>query len=64
MHPHKLWGRRFTKQDLLNAVGPVETRSRTVAYVCGPPVMTDWAVAKLGEFEGMDRTRVFCEKWW
>jgi len=64
IYPQRLYFRRFEKEDLLRAIGPVAKRSRTLAYVCGPPAMTDWAVAKLKEIEGMDEKRVLCEKWW
>lgn len=40
--PDRVWYRRLAEQDLLNAVGPVEQRNRTLVYVCGPPAMTDW----------------------
>ncbi len=64
MHPQKIWFRRLTEKDLLNAVGPADKRGGTVAYICGPPSMTDWAVAKLKGAEGMREQRVLCEKWW
>ena len=56
--------RRFEEQDLIDAVGPVEDRGKVVAYVCGPPPMTDWAVEVLKGAEGMGEERVLCEKWW
>lgn len=55
---------RIEQGDLLDALGPVEGRGGIVAYVCGPPAMTDWAVGKLKKAEGMAEERVFCEKWW
>lgn len=64
MYPQRIWFRRFTEEDLLDAVGPAGKRGGTVAYVCGPPSMTDWAVAKLKGAEGMCEQRVLCEKWW
>lgn len=64
MHPQRIWFRRFTEYDLLAAIGPAEERAGTVAYICGPPAMTDWAVAKLKGAEGMREQRVLCEKWW
>lgn len=64
MHPQRIWFRRFAEEDLLNAVGPVEQRAGTVAYICGPPAMTDWAVTRLKGAEGMLEQRVLCEKWW
>ena len=54
---------RITKEDLRNALGPAEEREATVAYVCGPQVMTDELVAFLEEEEGM-KGRVLAEKWW
>lgn len=56
--------RRFQEKDLETALGPVAERESVVAYVCGPPPMTDWAVDVLGKAEGMDERRVLCEKWW
>ena len=56
--------RRFEEKDLETALGPVAGRENVVAYVCGPPLMTDWAVDVLNRSDGMDRKRVMCEKWW
>ena len=56
--------RRISKKDLLGALGPLEQREKTVAYVCGPPQMTDAMVNDLATAEGMDKTRVLSEKWW
>ena len=56
--------RRFDAEDLRAALGPIEEREKVVAYVCGPPPMTDWAVNVLRESIGMDEKRVLCEKWW
>ena len=56
--------RRFVEKDLETALGPVAERKNTVAYVCGPPTMTDWAVDVLKQSAGMDQERVLCEKWW
>ena len=56
--------RRFEEKDLETALGPVAERESTVAYVCGPPAMTDWAVDVLRSSKGMDQERVLCEKWW
>ena len=65
LKPHeKVFLGRFAKEDLLRTLGPVSERSSTVAYVCGPPAMTDSAVATLRGAEGMDEKRVLCEKWW
>ena len=61
---HNINYRRFVKQDLEAALGPEVGRKNTVAYVCGPPAMTDWAVAVLERSEGMEEKRVLCEKWW
>ena len=56
---------RITEDDLKNVAGDdVEERKGVVAYVCGPPEMTDWAVEKLSDIEGVDRDRILCEKWW
>ena len=48
----------------MTALGPEAERENTVAYVCGPPSMTDWAVSVLSRSEGMEDKRVLCEKWW
>lgn len=56
--------RPFDAKDFEIALGPVAEREKVVAYVCGPPPMTEWAVAVLQRFEGMDQKRVLCEKWW
>lgn len=43
----------------------VERRMKeTVVYVCGPAGMTDEFVEIVSGIEGMERERVFCEKWW
>lgn len=60
--------RRINDQDLHSAL--VNARDKvvpkeTVAYVCGPPVMTDELVEKLQKALEEDGTqRVFFEKWW
>ncbi|KAK4996861.1 hypothetical protein LTR66_003614 [Elasticomyces elasticus] len=54
---------RIAREDLLEAVGEVAGRAGTLAYVCGPPRMTDQVVEFLQGQEGM-RGRVLCEKWW
>ena len=56
--------RRFDAKDLQAALGPKEEREKVVAYVCGPPFMTDWAVDVLKGSICMDEKRVLCEKWW
>ena len=56
--------RRFEEKDLEIALGPVAERGSIVAYVCGPPKMTDWAVDVLKRSEGMNQEKVLCEKWW
>ena len=56
--------RRFVNQDLEAALGPEAERKSVVAYVCGPPAMTDWAVGVLRRSEGMEEKRVLCERWW
>ena len=56
--------RRFDAKDLQAALGPREEREKVVAYVCGPPFMSDWAVDVLKGSIGMDEKRVLCEKWW
>ena len=54
--------RRMTQRDLLNTIDPDSSRSSAV-YICGPPVMTDWA-AKVFIDSGLPSNRVFLEKWW
>lgn len=61
---HNVEYRRFTGEDLQTALGPIAEREKVVAYVCGPPRMTDWAVDVLRSSTGMDEKRVLCEKWW
>lgn len=56
--------RRMTNDDLLASVGPIKERKDVIAYICGPPAMTDWAVGTLSGIEGMRSDNVFCEKWW
>jgi NAD(P)H-flavin reductase len=55
---------RINNGDLEDALGPVEGREKTVAYVCGPPAMTDQFVKILANAKGMVEDRVLCEKWW
>ncbi|KAL8942593.1 MAG: hypothetical protein Q9216_001575 [Gyalolechia sp. 2 TL-2023] len=55
---------RISHMALLGAISPVEERKGTVAYVCGVPSMTDDFVAVLRGAEGMEESRVLCEKWW
>jgi len=55
---------RMEQKNLIEALGPVEERKGVVAYVCGPPEMTDWAVQELADAEGVEKERVLCEKWW
>jgi len=55
---------RMMEKDLLKAIGRIEQRTSTVCYVCGPPTMTDEIVQFLQSQEGMEDTRVLCEKWW
>lgn len=55
--------RRFTESDLESAVGSGD-RTKTLAYICGVPDMTDKFVDFLKRLSGMDEKRVLCEKWW
>ena len=57
-------GRRIEHRDLMECLGPEEGRRNTVAYVCGPPKMTDEFVEVFGKATGMEEKRVLCEKWW
>ena len=56
--------RRIANEDLLRALGEIEQRKRTVCYVCGPAAMTDGFVEYLSGLDGLEPSRVFCEKWW
>ncbi len=44
--------------------GWIEDAEETIAYVCGPPAMTDEMVGALRGSVGMAEDRVLCEKWW
>ena len=61
---HTIEHRRFDAKDLQAALGPKEEREKVVTYVCGPPLMSDWAVDVLKGSIGMDERKVLCEKWW
>jgi hypothetical protein len=56
--------RRLNTEDISEALGSVEQRKATVCYVCGPPTMTDGLVEFCQGQEGMEASRVLCEKWW
>lgn len=56
--------RRMQKDDLDRALGDVEKRKRTLCYVCGPPAMTDEFVQYLSDLDGLNSSRVLCERWW
>ncbi|CAD0057822.1 unnamed protein product [Aureobasidium pullulans] len=56
---------RIEKNDLEAAIGEDRSvRQNTVAYICGPPAMTDQFVEYLSTREGVDKRKVLCEKWW
>jgi hypothetical protein len=56
---------RIEKDDLEAAIGKDRSiRQATLAYVCGPPAMTDQFVDFLSSRDGMDKRKVLCEKWW
>jgi NAD(P)H-flavin reductase len=56
---------RIGKDDLEAALGKDRgVRQATLAYVCGPPAMTDQFVDFLSSRDGMDKRKVLCEKWW
>ncbi|CAD0113169.1 unnamed protein product [Aureobasidium uvarum] len=56
---------RIEKDDLEAAIGEDRSiRQVTLAYICGPPAMTDQFVEFLSTRDGMDRRKVLCEKWW
>ena len=56
--------RRFRHEELIDALGSEDKRKQTVAYVCGPPSMTDEVVEVLRKAGGMSKKSVLCEKWW
>ncbi|KAI9737695.1 MAG: hypothetical protein M1818_005699 [Claussenomyces sp. TS43310] len=56
--------RRMTNADVLDVLGPVKERGRTVCYVCGIPTMTDELVEFSQQAEGMDPHNVLFERWW
>lgn len=70
--PNRTFARRISEADLVRAIdgyqqniwGAEHDRKGTVAYVCGPPKMTDEFVGFLRKQDGMSEQRVLCEKWW
>ncbi|KAI9745752.1 MAG: hypothetical protein M4579_007644, partial [Chaenotheca gracillima] len=50
--------RRMTSSDIVRSLGPVEKRSNTVVYICGPPAMTDEFVDVAKSVEGIRQERV------
>lgn len=63
--PERVKAGRIEKEDLEAAIGEDRgIRQATVAYVCGPPAMTDQFVEFLSTRDGMDKRKVLCEKWW
>lgn len=58
--------RRIVDADLLSSLEEMSEQDRKgiVAYVCGPPLLTDWAVNVLRMVKGMVGEKVLCEKWW
>lgn len=54
---------RLRESHLEAAIGSGD-RTKTLAYVCGVPNMTDAFVEYLKKLPGMDEKRVLCEKWW
>jgi NAD(P)H-flavin reductase len=67
--PNRTFARRITTTDLVDAIDGYQhssqtTRSNTLCYICGPPVMTDGFVDFLTQQAGMTKERVLCEKWW
>ncbi|KAI5210413.1 hypothetical protein E4T39_00139 [Aureobasidium subglaciale] len=63
--PQHVKGGRMEKEDLEASIGEDRRiRQATVAYICGPPAMTDQFVDFLSTRDGMDERKVLCEKWW
>ena len=60
----RYYPRRFGLNDLIDYLPALEKRLDTVAYVCGPPRMTDDVVAFLKGLEGISPEQILCEKWW
>lgn len=56
---------RITHDQIISALrgSARDNAQQSVAYICGPPAMTDEFVGLLKAQEGM-RDNVFCEKWW
>lgn len=63
--PEHVKAGRIEKDGLEAAIGEDRSvRQATVAYICGPPAMTDQFVEFLSSRDGMDKRKVLCEKWW
>lgn len=70
--PNATFGRRMIETDFTRALdgyknsifGAAHDRAGTVAYVCGPPKMTDEIVEFLVKQPGISERQVRCEKWW
>ena len=60
----RTYERRFEHGELVSSLGPEYERGNTVAYVCGPPAMTDEVVDVLQKAKGMEKENVLYEKWW
>ena len=60
----RTYERRFEHRELVKSLGPEYMRGNTVAYVCGPPMMTDEVVDVLQKAKDMKEENVLCEKWW
>lgn len=60
----RTYERRFEHGEMVSSLGPEYERGSTVAYVCGPPAMTDEVVDVLQKAEGMKKENVLYEKWW
>lgn len=56
--------RRVTKEDVLDALGPVDERQHTLCYICGVPTMTDEYVEMVQKAEGIKPEHVLFERWW
>lgn len=54
--------RRLNHEDIQSIIHP--EKENDVAYICGPPPLTDEYVAFLLDKVGMTTDRVLYEKWW
>lgn len=57
--------RRINEDDLRSSITGTDGHMKTVAYICGPPHMTDEMIDRLKVIlDDRDERRIFYEKWW